>query len=493
MTPDAGFEDSLFGIVLQDSYKITGLLGEGGMGAVYDALQIRLNKRVAIKVMARELARNAEALNRFHREAMITSGLGHPHIVQVFDFATTPTGQPFLAMEFLDGEDLDNRLSRVGRLSPEQTSHIVKQVASALAATHAQQIVHRDLKPANIYLLKVAGEDDFVKVLDFGISKIRAANTKITKASALIGTPDYMSPEQAMGGSDDVDDRTDQWALACIAWECLSGRGPFAGDTIPSMLFQVVHGEPPALSTKVEGLPAGIEPVLRKALSKKKEDRFANVVEFAQALENAVVVKPESQAVVQAVADTPASQSQRVVRTARAITHSGTAVYGSAPDPERSEKPTTTFSHSVGETRGDEQPRPRPKWQWAAVGAGAVALSLIVAVAARSSSHKKAAPAMSAAPAPDQPAAITPPAPAPIPVPAPAAAAPPAPVAAPAPTAAEPVPAVPEATKAAATAPAEDATKTTGADEKPRVRKSGSAAHSKAKTPLPEHRIIKEL
>src|SRR5512141_3088584 len=133
MAADPGFEDSLFGVILQDSYKITGLLGQGGMGAVYDALQIRLNKRVAIKVMSRELASNTEALNRFHREAMITSGLGHPHIVQVFDFATTPNGQPLLAMECLDGEDLDHRIARVGHLSPEQTARIVKQVASALS------------------------------------------------------------------------------------------------------------------------------------------------------------------------------------------------------------------------------------------------------------------------------------------------------------------------------------------------------------------------
>src|SRR5512136_2272594 len=118
MAPDASMEDSFFGLVLQDTYKIVGLLGQGGMGAVYDAVQIRLNKRVAIKVMARELASNTEALNRFHREAMITSGLGHPHIVQVFDFSTTPHGQPFLAMEFLAGEDLDRRIARVGHLSP---------------------------------------------------------------------------------------------------------------------------------------------------------------------------------------------------------------------------------------------------------------------------------------------------------------------------------------------------------------------------------------
>ena len=488
MTPDPNLEDSLFGVVLQDSYKITGMLGQGGMGAVYDALQVRLNKRVAIKVMARELATNPEALNRFHREAMITSGLGHPHIVQVFDFATTPTGQPFLAMEFLDGEDLDRRISRMGRLSPEQTVHIVKQVASALSATHAQQIVHRDLKPANIYLLKIAGEDDFVKVLDFGISKIRLANTKITKASALIGTPDYMSPEQAMGSGDDVDDRTDQWALACIAWECLSGKAPFCADTIPAMLFQVVHGELPSLASKVGGLPQSIEPVLRRALSKKKDARFASVVEFAQALEAALQGKTTESIAV------PAESEPR--------TEAGT--HASAPSTERTERPTTTFSHSAGETKSDRDPprAARPKWHWGVAGAGAVALSLVAILVLRPSANKRPSThAASAATVVEPPAPAAAIAPAPTPSAAPTVAAEPTPAPVPA------APAAPAATAPAALAPvaaeakpvAEMAADTkaaaaTDAETKPRTKRVGASVRTRAKAqPAPEHRLIKEL
>ena len=220
------------------------------MGAVYTATHIRLSKRVAVKVMARELADNPEALLRFHREAVVTSGLGHPHIVQVFDFSSMPTGEPFLVMEFLEGEDLDQRLRRDRRLSPTSTLRIIKQVASALAATHAKKIVHRDLKPANIYLLAAAEEADFVKVLDFGISKVRAATTKLTRAESVMGTPDYMSPEQALGAIDEIDERTDQWALACITWECFSGRAPFIGENVPSLLFQVVHEQPPPLAPR---------------------------------------------------------------------------------------------------------------------------------------------------------------------------------------------------------------------------------------------------
>ena len=139
------------GALLEGAYRIFRVVGEGGMGTVYEGLQLRLNKRVAIKVMSRELAANPEALARFRREAEVTSSIGHPHIVHVTDFGSTPTGEPFMVMEFLDGEDLESRLRRVGRLAPAAVLHVVKQVASALTATHQQGIVHRDLKPANIY------------------------------------------------------------------------------------------------------------------------------------------------------------------------------------------------------------------------------------------------------------------------------------------------------------------------------------------------------
>jgi serine/threonine protein kinase len=503
MATDSNLEDSLFGIVLQDTYKITGLLGEGGMGAVYDAMQIRLNKRVAIKVMSRDLTSNAEALNRFHREAMITSGLGHPHIVQVFDFSTTPAGQPFLAMEFLAGEDLDRRLSRVGRLTPVQMIHLVKQVASALAATHTQEIVHRDLKPANIYLLNVAGEDDFVKVLDFGISKIRAANTKITKASALIGTPDYMSPEQAMGMGDEVDHRTDQWALACIAWECLAGRAPFFGDSVPSMLFQVVHRDPPSLAALVPGLPRGIEPVLRKALSKEKGDRFDTVTELAQALES--VVTGALSGATAAIADGAAN------RVATTIAVDEKVPYESLSPEERSERPTTTFSQAAKETLPDEKRHTLPPtWRWVAAGLGAaVALVVTAFVMFRPAPAGKPSPATSAASVPaaaSAPTAAPAPTPELAPAPAPAPTSAPGSTAAAAPAAAVPAeapeaPALAEPTPTMAEPAAADDEATADGDAEPRhpVKKAGSARRpakaggSRVPRRMTRGRLIKEL
>ena len=388
--------EALLGTVLEGAYRIERLVGEGGMGAVYEAAHLRLGTRVAVKVMARELAANPEALARFHREALVTSGLGHPHIVQVLDFSSTPSGEPFLAMEFLEGEDLEHRLRRVRRLPIADVVHIIKQVASALAATHAKEIVHRDLKPGNIFLLTAAGENDFVKVLDFGISKVRSASTKLTRTSSVMGTPNYMSPEQAKGHIEDIDERTDQWALACIVWECLSGQGPFVAENVPSILFQIVHEPPAPLLSRVAGLPSQVEDVLLRALAKAKNERFANVSDFALALERAggavvstVVGRPEIPARPEQVPD-------------------------SAPA-----KPTT-FSHTAGELDGLTVPRARLKWTWVLAAGAALGLMLAAFLLFRPG---PAAKTVIASPPPVAVAPPTPPPPAPPPQ-APAAAAP---------------------------------------------------------------------
>jgi serine/threonine protein kinase len=283
---------ALVGTVLGGVYRITGLIGEGGMGAVYEAVQLRLNKRVAVKLMARDLAANREALARFHREAEITSRLGHPHLVNVMDFGQAESGEPYLVMEYLEGEDLDHRLRRVGRMPIDTVTHVVKQVASALSAAHGQGIVHRDLKPGNIFLVQIPGEPDFVKVLDFGISKMKAARTQLTNASAVMGTPNYMSPEQATGMVEEVDHHADQWALACIAWEMLLGRGPFVADDVAAILYQIINLDPHPMAPRVPGLPPAIERVLRRALSKRPAERCSSMREFSRAFEAAAFSRP---------------------------------------------------------------------------------------------------------------------------------------------------------------------------------------------------------
>jgi serine/threonine-protein kinase len=280
---------SLVGTVLGDAYEVTRLLGQGGMGAVYEGVQTRLKKRVAIKVMDRNLAANTEALARFRREIDVTAKLAHPNIVQISDFGTVPTGEPYLVMEFLEGEDLERRLARVGRVSFASAVAIVNQLASALAVTHAEGIVHRDLKPANVFLVKVPGQSDFVKVVDFGISKVlKASTTKLTRAQMIVGTPEYMAPEQAAGKVDEIDHRSDQWSLACIAWHMLVGQQPFVGPDVNSILHQVMNGEPPPLGPALAPLlPGQVEGVLRKALSKRQIDRYPTITAFAKAFEAA--------------------------------------------------------------------------------------------------------------------------------------------------------------------------------------------------------------
>jgi serine/threonine protein kinase len=277
----------LSGAILEGAYRLVRLIGQGGMGVVYEAVQLRLGKRVAVKIMSREHAANTVSLARFHREAEITSKLGHPHLVNVIDFGTAESGEPYLVMEILDGEDLEMRLQKVGHLPLEAVVRITRQAASALGAAHAQDVVHRDMKPANIFLLHVPGEQEFVKVLDFGISKMKAAGARLTRATAVVGSPIYMSPEQTLGKVDGTDHRADQWALACIAWEMISGRPPFDGEDVSTLFHQINRMDPPPLAHHYPSLKPDVEYVLRKALSKNPDDRYSAIRRFGYALETA--------------------------------------------------------------------------------------------------------------------------------------------------------------------------------------------------------------
>ena len=274
------------GSVLDGAYRLTQLVSQGGMGTVYEAVQLRLDRRVAVKVMAAELSENKEALARFRREVKITSKLAHPHIVQLLDFGTTDRGQPFLVTEFLEGEDLEERLRRYERLPLPFAMDIARQVVSALAAIHAKGVVHRDLKPGNVFLVPIQGGADVVKLVDFGISKLQAASTQLTHAPSMLGTPEYMSPEQASARSDAVDHRTDQWALGCLLWRMLAGAPPFSGRDLNGLLNSIVHDEPPLLVALAPRLTPDIEAVLRRALSKRQAARYPTVLAFWRALEN---------------------------------------------------------------------------------------------------------------------------------------------------------------------------------------------------------------
>jgi len=260
------------------------------MGLVYEAQHVRLKRSVAVKVMAGHLANDQNALARFTREAEIVSQLHHPHVVQVLDFDTTEDGRPYLVMELLKGLSLDAVMARSGLLDVSASIRIATQAASALSAAHQAGIVHRDLKPANIFLVDT-GEELFVKLLDFGISKkageeARLGSTKLTGEFDILGTPEYMAPEQALGKTADVDARGDQYALAVILYEMLTGKVPFTADDVMELLQRVIRDIPLAPSVLRPQLPAKIDQVILRAMAKSPQARFERIADFAHALED---------------------------------------------------------------------------------------------------------------------------------------------------------------------------------------------------------------
>jgi serine/threonine-protein kinase len=269
---------------LDRTYEIVRLVGAGGVGEVYEAAHARLAGRYAVKVLLGEVSKRDEVLRRFQREAEVTSALRHPNIVQVVDFNRLPDGTPYLVMEFLDGVELAVEIQRHGPMTVARVMDLVGQLASGLAAAHSQKIIHRDLKPQNLFLVHLPGDErEIVKILDFGISKVREAATKLTRQASIIGTPQYMAPEQARGQIDEIDERTDLFSLAAITYEMFAGRPPFCGEAVEAILYQVVHEAPLPFP---QPMPA-IEAVVLRGMAKNKLERHSGVREFHQALVNA--------------------------------------------------------------------------------------------------------------------------------------------------------------------------------------------------------------
>jgi serine/threonine-protein kinase len=293
------------GAVLQETYRILRPLAEGGCGEVFLAAHTRLPGRFAVKMLHRSLSRDSEALSRFRQEAEITSSLRHPHIVQVFDFNVTENGFPYLVMELLQGQLLSHRVAEAGVLDPPTAIKIIEQIAYALHAAHARGIVHRDLKPDNVMLLAADGAvADFVKVMDFGISQA-SWRPRLTDGARVAGTPQYMSPEQALGQREAIDHRTDQFSLAAIAYNLLTGHEAFRGDDPIAVVYQVVHVDPTRPSALVPALGPDVDAVIMRALSKQAFERFPDVLTFAAALRAAIEGQSAALEVAVAASDEP--------------------------------------------------------------------------------------------------------------------------------------------------------------------------------------------
>lgn len=274
------------GSLVNGIYRLVRLVGMGGMGEVWEARHERTTGRVALKLLLPEMGRHEDVLLRFQREVEITSRLNHPNIVRVSDADKLSNGRPFLVMEFLEGYDLAKVTGRPMVVS--EVTEIIEQTAMGLHAAHEQSIIHRDLKPANIFVVPLPGTARaLIKILDFGISKALDGLGKLTQTHSVMGTPFYMAPEQARGGIASMDARADQFSLAAIAYELLTGRMPFAGDGTMNVLYKVVVEQPPAFASLGISVAPEVEAVVLRGMSKSAEARFASVLEFSDALKAA--------------------------------------------------------------------------------------------------------------------------------------------------------------------------------------------------------------
>jgi eukaryotic-like serine/threonine-protein kinase len=292
--PAEAAPDPYVGCTIDNRYIVEGILGEGGMGVVYRCRHKIIDKKVAMKVLRADLARDPEVTERFLIEAKAASAIGSEHIIDISDFGQLPDGATYFVMEFLEGQSLSNLLEGERHVPVERLIPIARQLAEGLLAAHVAGIVHRDLKPDNIYLVPRRGDPDFVKILDFGIAKVSTgAAGKLTRAGSVFGTPHYMSPEQAAGES--VDHRGDIYALGVILYELAAGRVPFDADNFMGILTQHMYKAPVPLRALVsppQEISPGLEAIILKCMSKRPEERYDDMKALMDDIDRMVSGQP---------------------------------------------------------------------------------------------------------------------------------------------------------------------------------------------------------
>lgn len=314
------------GRMLNDTYVVGAQIGVGGMGEVYRGEHRRTRRPIAIKLLHPHLVDDPVLLARFQREAEIVGSIGSEHIVRIIDVAQHDD-QPFMVLELLEGQSLRERIDRGGPMSPEDAAELFTQLGRGLDAAHAADVVHRDLKPENVFLVP-EGERFQVKILDFGVSKIRGNATAITQEVALLGTPDFMSPEQAVGAIDDVDKSADIFALGGILYFVLTGARPFTASSVPALLRTICDEEPAALDKRRPDLgerAEALQAVLRIAMAKKAEQRYGSASELASDLRAAVEGTLEPKTLARATRVSRGKRTASIVGDAEIGAHDDTA------------------------------------------------------------------------------------------------------------------------------------------------------------------------
>ncbi len=393
-------DDPLIGTVVSQRYRIIRKVGEGGMGAVYQAEHALIEKRVALKILFQDLTRRPDLVARFLQEAKSASRIDQENVIDISDFGQSADGLVYIAMEFLDGQDLGKTLRAEKQLPWQRTQPILMQIAKALRAAHSHGIIHRDMKPENIYLVEREGRPDFVKVLDFGIAKVVSADDsegpRLTQTGMIFGTPEYMSPEQAQGHP--PDQRVDVYAVGCIMYHMLTGAVPFTADSFMGILTKHLLEPvvPPRKRRPELNIPADVEAICLRAMEKDRDKRWPDMDAFYQALGAAGGVPFEPSHVF-----SPPHASLKYPRLTEANTEarqSKTAISVSPPvgtfedeRPQRAERPAGSSSASAKIGLGV---------------AGVVAIGLVLVLALRAGPGKSAEtvaaappPATAAAPA----------------------------------------------------------------------------------------------
>ncbi len=281
----------LSGRTLLNKYRIERLLGQGGMGSVWQGVHTLTGRKIAIKMLDDRFLGNLNVVQRFGREARAASAIHHEGIVEVLDLDQTEDGKPFLVMEYLEGELLSRRIDRRGKLLRDELVHIGSRLLDALHAAHQSGVVHRDLKPDNIFLVPGGRRGELVKILDFGISsKDDETQAKLTVTGSVLGTPHYMSPEQAMGDAN-LDRRVDIYGAAVVLYECSVGDVPYDGANYNKLLRVILDAEAVPPTQRGADLPEALEEVILKGMAKRREDRFATALEFKTAFDDAAVAR----------------------------------------------------------------------------------------------------------------------------------------------------------------------------------------------------------